>query len=95
MDRSGHVREGQGIEFSHPADLVVFMSTIGLLVKFHNRRHGQLDHPYADRHSRPVLYLEASDYEFRLSDRHELRQPHVVLIGSLASIIPDGSSRNR
>ena len=94
MDRSGHVREGQGIEFSHPADLVVSMSTIGLLVRFHNRRHGQLDHPYADRHSGPVLYLEASDYKLRLSDRHNFRQIHIVLIGDfLVSCPARGTTR--
>ena len=51
-----------------------------------DRRHGQLDHPDADRHPSLVFYLEALDYEFKLSDRDDIRQTHVVLIGAFLAL---------
>jgi len=43
-----------------------------------DRRHGQLDHLDADCYSNLVFYLEALDYAFRVSDRQDRRQPHIV-----------------
>ena len=48
----------------------------------HDRRYGQFDHPDADCYSNLVFYLEAQDYEFRLSDQDDIRQAHVALIGA-------------
>ena len=49
----------------------------------------------ADRHSGPVLYLEASDWEFRLLDRQDFRQTHVVLIGAFLVSSPARRTKRR
>ena len=50
-----------------------------------DRRHGVVNHSHVSRYSCSVLYLEASDDELRLSDRHHRRQTLVALKWCLLS----------